>query len=125
MSEQNPSEQSEGANANSVQRLVRPSDHSCDWWPTPVYFGFWHWLRIIRIRLFYGFLHLTVSCYGGVYILKAAIVAAHLFEHLKFLKCRHDRFCVWCGVWLPNAEVSDGGVKTQECTESHNRRSLH
>ena len=99
MSEQKPSEQSEGINANSVQRLVGPSNRTCEWW---YFWQEWHWLRLLRIRLFYGFLHLTVSCYGGVYILRAAIVAAHLFEHLKFLKCRHDSFCVWCGVWLPN-----------------------
>lgn len=61
-----------------------------------------HRLRLCVLRSFFGFCDFTVTCRGGVYLLRAALVAVHLFEHLKNFGCFHDRFCVCCGVWWPN-----------------------
>ena len=62
----------------------------------------WQLFRRLRLRCFFGFCEFAVTHRGGVYLLRWAMVAEHLFEHLKFVGLFHDRFCVVCGVWWPN-----------------------
>lgn len=42
-------------------------------------------VRLFRLRCFFSFCEFAVSCYGSKYILKAALIAAHLFENLQNL----------------------------------------
>jgi hypothetical protein len=65
-----------------------------------------HLFRRLQIRCFFGFCEFAVSCYGSKYILKAAFIAAHLFERLELFRCFHK----WCWfndehAWWPNDQA--------------------
>ena len=70
------------------------------WWDGEL--DSWQLFRRLRIRCFFGFCEFAVTHRGGVYLLRWAMVAEHLFEHLKLVGLFHDRFCVVCRVWWPN-----------------------